>query len=175
MGAAAAGQLDAKEGLKDAADFAMRHAGLFVEVNHGGLSIRTQLSRGSAERIGGLQGMPTLNAASACLAAADVNVELAMNGPTRNLDLVLLVDMRFLDIAAAVGTLVGQRCFVDFVDLFGRFAVSFGAVVLAGLATWLFRLGLGRSFGKGGGLTFAGTALLVEQAGQSLDLSTEFG
>ena|SRR5437588_883645 len=133
----------------------MRHASLLVEVNHGGLSIGAKLSRSGAERIGRLQRMPTLDAASAMLAAANVNVELALNGPARNLDLVLLVNMRFLDIAAAVGTLVGQRCFVGLVDLFGRLSMGFGAVVLAGLATWLFGFGLGRPFGEGGSLAFA--------------------
>src|SRR5207302_3149503 len=104
MGAAAARQANAEEGLEDAADFAMRHAGLLVEFNDGGLGVGSELSGGGPECIGRLQGMSALHPAAAFFAAADVNVELAMNRPTRNLDLILLVDMRFLDVAAAVGT-----------------------------------------------------------------------
>jgi len=84
----------------------MRHAGLLVEFDDGGLGIGSQLGGGGAQGVGRLQGMSALDAALALLAAADVNVELALNGPTRNLDLILLVDMRLLDVAAAVGTLL---------------------------------------------------------------------
>src|SRR6266542_2635223 len=120
MRTAAARQANAEQRLKDAADFAVRHAGLFVEFDDGGLGIGAELRRGGAECIGRLPRMPALHAASALLAAADVNVELALNRPPRNLDLVLLIDVRLLDVAAAVGALLGQWRLVDLVDLLRR-------------------------------------------------------
>ena|SRR5882672_11638524 len=104
MGAATARQTDAEQSLEDATDLAVRHAGLLVEINDGGLRIRSELGGGGAQCIGSLPGMPALHAALTLSAAADVNVELAVNGPTGNLDLILVVDVRFVDRAAAVGT-----------------------------------------------------------------------
>src|SRR2546430_1507596 len=89
--------------------------------------------------------MPTLHAASALPTAADVNIELAINRPTRNLDLVLLCDVRLVPRPAAVGAW-GELHLVCLVDVLGRLAMGFGTVVLAGLASGLLRLGLGRSF-----------------------------
>jgi hypothetical protein len=119
--------------------------------------------------------MSALHAASALLAAADVNVELAVNRPTRNLDLVLLIDVRLVDVAATSGTLLGQRRLVDLVDLLRRLAVSLGAVIFAGLAAGLLRLWRGRSFGERRGLAFTGPALLFEKTRKMLDLCAEFG
>ena len=175
MRAAATRQADTEQGLKDAADFTMRHAGLLVEFNDGGLSIGAKLGGRGAERIGSLQGMSALHASSALLATADVNVELTMNGPTRNLDLVLLVDVCLVNRAAAIGTSVWQRRFVGFVDLFGRLAMRFDAIVLAWLSARLLRLRLGRPLGEGSSLAFARPTLLFEQARQTFDLSSELG
>jgi hypothetical protein len=161
--------------LKDAADLAMRHAGLLVEFNDRGLGIGAELSCGGAKRVRGLQRMSALHATPALLTAADVNVELAVNGPTRNLDLVLLVDMRLVDVAAAFRTSVRKRCLVGFVDLRGRFAMGLDAVILARLAARLFRLRLGRPLGERSSLAFAGAALLFEQARQAFDLCAERG
>jgi hypothetical protein len=119
--------------------------------------------------------MSALHAAAALVTAADVNVELAMNGPPRNLDLVLPIDVRLFDLATALRTSVGQRRLVDLVDLLGRLAVGLGAVVLAGFAARLFRLGLGRPLGERGRLAFAGAALIFEQPRQAFDPSTEVG
>ena len=153
----------------------MRHAGLLVEFDDGGLRIGTELGGGGAKGIRRLQGMPALHAMSALFAAADVNVELAVNGPTRNFDLVLLVDMRLFDVAAAVGTLLRQRRLVDFVDPLRRLAVGLGAVVLARFPARLLRLWLGRSLGERSSLSFAGPALLVEKVRQMFDLGAELG
>jgi hypothetical protein len=119
--------------------------------------------------------MSALHPAMATTAGADVNVELAVNRPTRNLDLILLVGVRFLDRPAAVGTGIRQWRFVGFVDLLGRLAVSLGAVVLAGFAAGLFGRRLGRSFGERRSLAFTGTPLLVEEAGELFDLGAEIG
>src|SRR4051812_15223819 len=99
--------------------------------------------------------MPALHAAAAFVAAADVNVEPAVNRPTRNFDLILLVDMCLFNITAAIRALLGQRRLVNFVDLLGRLAMGLGAVVFARLATGFLRLGLGRSFGEWSRLAFA--------------------
>jgi hypothetical protein len=119
--------------------------------------------------------MPALHTASALSAATDVNVELALNGPTRNLDLILVVDVRFVDLAAAIGTLLGQRRFVNLVDLLGWIAMRLGAVVLARLTARLFRFGFRWPLAERSSLAFAGATLLVEKASEMLDLRAEFG
>ncbi len=119
--------------------------------------------------------MAALHAAATLPAAADVNVELTVDRPTRDLDLVLMVDVRLVDGTAAVGAGVGQRRLVGFVDLLGRLAMGLGAVVLARLAAGLLRLRLGRPLGEGRRLAFPRPALFVEQASQVFDLSAEFG
>jgi len=109
--------------------------------------------------------MASLHAAMAALAAADVNVELPVNRPPWNLDLVLLVDMGLGHGTAAVGTGIGQRRLVGLIDVFRRLAMGLDAVILAGLAAGLFGFGLGWSLGKRRGLALAGAALFVEQLG----------
>jgi hypothetical protein len=61
---------------------------------------------------------------------------------------------------------------VDLIDLIrgGRLAVGLGAVVLAGLAARLERVGLGLSLGKGRCLALAGAGRLVELAAEALVL-----
>jgi hypothetical protein len=100
--------------------------------------------------------------ASAALAPAaltDVDVELAMNGPARNLHLELLGDVGFVEGAAAFGANVGQVRLVDFIDQFwGRWlAVGLGAITLARLAAGFARIRLGLAIGKRAGLALAGT------------------
>ena len=53
--------------------------------------------------------MPALDAALAAAALADVNVELSMDRPPRNLDLILLLHVGFVDGSTAIGAGVGQR------------------------------------------------------------------
>ena len=95
--------IDAEEALQAAGDLAVRQAALLVEFDDGGLGIGSQLSRGGTEGVGRLQGMPPLNAAPALAALADVDVELAVNGLARDLDLELLGDVGLVEGAAAVG------------------------------------------------------------------------
>jgi hypothetical protein len=121
--------------------------------------------------------MPALHAAVAAATLADVDVELAVNRSTRNLDLVLLVDVCLFDRPATIGTNVRQFRLVCFVDLLGlrRLAVGLGAVILAGLTAGLLRLGLRWSLGEWRSLALASATLFVKQARQLLDLGAEFG
>src|SRR5262245_42387682 len=102
--------------------------------------------------------------ATALPAPADVDVELPVDGLARDLDLKLLGDVGLVERAATGGAGVRERCLVDLVDLFGgrRLAVGLGAIVLARLAARLAGIRLGLAFGKGTGLTFAGTKGRVE-------------
>jgi hypothetical protein len=77
-----------------------------------------------------------------------MDVELAMDGAARDLDLVLVGDVGFLDRAAAAGARLGQGRLVDFVDVGGWLPMGLGAVTPAGLAAGALQLGLGRPFGK---------------------------
>src|SRR5262249_34319882 len=142
--AATATERDAEQALQAAHDLAVRQAGLLVEFDDGGLSVRSQLGRGGAEGVGRLQGMAPLNPTVAVATPTDVDVELAVNGLARDFDLELLGDVGFVEGAAAVGAAVGQGRLVNLVDLLGagRLAAGLGAVVLAGLAagvSWLAR------------------------------------
>jgi hypothetical protein len=116
--------------------------------------------------------MAPLNPTVALTAPADVDVELAVDGLARDLDLELLGDGGLVEGPAAVGAGVGQGRLVGLVDLFGAgwLAVSPGAVVLAGLAARLLGL-VGRlGLGEGGGLALAGAGRLVELAAEALVL-----
>src|SRR5262249_2684124 len=150
MNAAPSAEGDAEQALQTTGDLAVRQPTLLVEFDDGGLRIRSQLSRGGAEGIGGLQGMASLDPAAAPTALADVDVELPVDGLARDLHLVLLGDMGLVERAAAVGADVGQARLVNLVDLFGAgwLAVGLGAVVLAGLAAGLLGLVCGRSLGE---------------------------
>jgi hypothetical protein len=119
--------------------------------------------------------MTPLNAAVALTAPADMNVELPVNGLARDLNLELLGNMGLVERPAAVGADVGQGRLVDLIDLVGLrwLAVGFGAVILAGLATWLLGLVGGLALGEGGGLTLAGAGRLVELATQALVLGLQ--
>jgi hypothetical protein len=52
MRAAATRQTEAEQGLTDAADLAMRHAGLLVEFDDRGPRIGTEVGRGGTKRVG---------------------------------------------------------------------------------------------------------------------------
>lgn len=114
--------------------------------------------------------MAALNAFLATPAVADMDVELALDGPARNFDLKLLIDVSFVDGSATIGTRLRQRRLVDFVDLLRRRPVRLGAVVLAGVTARLFGIRLGRLFGEGSGLPFAGSLQLLDQSAQPTDL-----
>jgi hypothetical protein len=119
--------------------------------------------------------MAPLDSTVAPTAAADVDVELAVNGLPRDFDLELPGDVGFVEGAAAVGADVGQGRLVDLIDLFGvgRLAVGLRAVVLAGLAAGLLGLVGGLALGEGGGLALAGAGRLVELAAEALVLGLQ--
>jgi hypothetical protein len=116
--------------------------------------------------------MTPLNAAVALTASADMNVELAVNGLARDLDLELLGDVRMVERAAAVGAAVRQGRLVNLIDVVrgGRLAVGLDPVVSAGLATGLLGLAGGQALGEGAGLALAGAGRLVELAAEAIIL-----
>jgi hypothetical protein len=116
--------------------------------------------------------MASLDSTAALTADPDVDVELAVDGLARNLDLELFGDVGFIRGAAALGAGVGQGRLVNLVNLFwaGRLAVGLGAVVFAGLAAgFLGRVG-GLALGEGRCLALAGAGRLVELAAEALVL-----
>ena len=119
--------------------------------------------------------MSSLNAALARTALADVNIELPVDGPARDLDLELLGDAGLVEAAPAVGANAGQRRFVNLIDLFGarRLTVGLGAVVLPGIAAGLLGLAGGLTLGKRSSLALAGAGRLVELAAQALVLGLQ--
>ena len=122
-----------------------------------------------------MQGIAALDPAAALTALADLDVELAVNGLARDLDLELLGDVRLVERTAAVGAALRQGRLVNLVDLFGGrwLTVGLRAVVLAGLAAWFARIELGPALGEGSGLALAGAGRLVELAAQALVLGLE--
>ena len=98
--------------------------------------------------------MLAANVLAALLAVAAVDVELADDRPARNLGLELLVEMVLDDVAAAIGTLIGQGRVVGFIDQVRRrrVAMRVPAMLVAHLAAWLFGVLLGLAFGKRGRL-----------------------
>src|SRR5262249_39588877 len=158
-----------------AGDLAVREPALLVEFDDGGLGIGSKLSRGGAAGVGRLQGMAPLNPAPAATAPTDVDVELAVGGLARGLDLELLGDVRLVERAAAVGAAVRQQRLVNLIDLLGAgcLAVGLGAVVLAGLATRLAGVRLGLALGKRPGLALARASRLVELAAKALVLGLQ--
>ena len=63
--------------------------------------------------------MPATPVLAALLALAAVDVELPDDGLAWDLGLELLVERVFDDIAAAIGTMIGQRGVEGFIDLSG--------------------------------------------------------
>jgi hypothetical protein len=119
--------------------------------------------------------MTTLNGSVTPPTTADVDVELAVDRLSWDLNLILLIDVGFVELAAAVGASIGQECLVNLVDSLRWQSMRPGAVVLAGLTPRLLGVGLGWSFGERGGLTLARTLLLLEQESEALDLGFQFG
>ena len=119
--------------------------------------------------------MPGLDTLAATATMADVNVEAAKDGPTRNLHLELPGLALLGDLPAAIGALVRQGHVDDLVGLSaGNLAVGLGAVVLSGLAPRRDGRVFGRTFGERGGLPLVGSQDFLELRGQLADLCFEF-
>jgi hypothetical protein len=173
--AAATAEPNPKEALQAAGYLAVGQAALLVEFNDGSLGIGSKLGGGGAEGVGRLQRMAPLHPATTLTALADVNIELPVDGPARDLDLELLGDVGFVEGAAAVGANARQGRLVDLVDLLGagRLAMCLAAVVLAGLGSGLLGLVGGLALGEGSGLALAGAGRLVELAAEALVLGLQ--
>jgi hypothetical protein len=119
--------------------------------------------------------MASLNPTVTLTALADVDVELAVDGLARDLDLELLGNVGLIERAATIGAAVRQRCLVNFVDLFGSrgLAMGLGPIVFPRLAAWLVRIELGLALGKGAGLALSSAAGLIELTTQSLVLGLQ--
>jgi hypothetical protein len=119
--------------------------------------------------------MAPLNPTVALTALTDVDVELAVNGLARDLDLELLGDVSFAEGAAAVGAAVRQRRLMDLVDFPGgwRLAVGLGAIVIARLTAGLARGRFGPALGEGSGLALAGARRFVELVAEALVLGLQ--
>src|SRR5262245_58553022 len=146
--AAAAAEVDAEQAAQAADHLAVRQPALLVEFHDSCLGVRAQLRGGGPQGVGGLQRVPALEAPVAATAAADMDIELAMDGTARDLDLVLVRDVGFLDRPAVAGANRGEGCLVDFVDVGRWLPMGFTVVVRAGLAAGPLRLGLRRPFGE---------------------------
>src|SRR5262249_10137369 len=161
-----------EKALQAAHDLGVRQAALLVEFDDGSLGVGSQLGGGGAEGVGRLQRMAPLHPAMALTAQADVDVELPVNRPARDLDLELLGGGCLVAGPAAIGASAWQGRLVGFVDLVRRrrLAVGPAAVILAGLASWLLGLVGGLAFGEGRGLALAGAGRVVELAAEALVL-----
>src|SRR6516225_12478523 len=96
-------QGDAEQALQDTANLAVGQSRLLVQLDDCGLSVRPQLRGGSSQSVRGLQRMAALDSAATLLTTADVDVELAVDWLSWDLDLILLIDVSLFDRAAAVG------------------------------------------------------------------------
>jgi hypothetical protein len=105
--AAARRQGDAEHARQDAADLAVRQSRLLVQLDDRGLSVRPQLRRSSPQSVRGLQRLAALDSATALLTTADVDIELPVDRLSWDFDLILLIDMGWLDRTPAVGASIG--------------------------------------------------------------------
>jgi hypothetical protein len=120
--------------------------------------------------------MPALDRLSTTGTDAAVDVELPRDRLAGNLGLVLLIDVSFVDVAAALGTFIRQGCFQSFVDLLrprGR-SVAMLAMLATGFAARSFGMFFGRILGERGGLPFGRALQRLELSQQLGDASFEF-
>jgi hypothetical protein len=122
---------------------------------------RPELAGGSAAGGRGLQFVPALHAAAAVAASPDMHIEAAVDHPLRNLGLILSVDVRLTNVAAAVGARTRQGDVVRLIDPGRSATMCMGPMPLALLASRL--LGLRRWL-----------VLLAERRGLPLAAATFF-
>ena len=159
--------------LQQGRDLAERQAELFVEDHHQRDQLRAELCRRGANRIRRLQRMATLDAPTASVAPADVQIKLpddeACDG---QLFLVLRGDGRFDDRTGAGRTLGRKRHVVSLIDLGRNPPTGLRAVRAPRLPSRPFWMRLQR-FGEGGGLPESRPARLLELPFQMINLLTE--
>ena len=146
----------------------MGQSSLFVEGGDGGLAVGSELTGGGTQGVGGLQGVPPLNALAALLAVADVDVELAPPRLAGDFCLILVGHGCLDEAAAAAGTSGWQSGFQSFVDLVVGWwrPVAVSAVGVAAFASGCLGVGLGRPFAERSGLSFPGALCLFELAAE---------
>lgn len=150
---------------------------MLIEIDDGRLRVGTELAGSGAEGIGSLQRMPALHRFAATRTGAAVDVELPHDGLARNLGLVLLINVGFVDFATAFGTGIRQRRFMDFVDLlrWRYLAMAMPAVTPTAFAARSLGMFLGRILGERRRLALGSALVLVEQSRKLLDPGLEFG
>jgi len=115
----AAGQRDAEAGGEAGADRAVRQAGVLVELDDRGRSVRPDRTLRGAGGGAGLLGMATAELLAARAARAPMDVERTHEGRPRDLGLKRGSDGGVLDGAVAVGALGGEGRVEDFLDRCG--------------------------------------------------------
>src|ERR1700730_8509385 len=115
--------------------------------------------------------MPATQVLAAVLAMAAVNFELADDGLAWNLGLKLLIQMILDDIAAALGTLLGQGSIERFINAAGWrwFAMGVIAVLVALLAARLLGILFRFALGERSGLSFGGSLGFLDTLLQGAD------
>ena len=122
---------------------------VLVQLHRQRLGIGADLAGARSQCIRGLQRMTTLHPRLATTALSNVNVELAMNHPPRDLGLILLGDSRLPDFGAAAGRATPrQRRFVYFIDMRGRRSTLVRPVVVSAFASRTLGIRLRRPFGE---------------------------
>lgn len=86
---------------------AVRQARLLVQIDNHRLRVRSQLRRRGPQGVRGLQRMTALNSALALLTTANVDVDPAVDRLPWDLELILPIDVGFIDGASAVGAGIG--------------------------------------------------------------------
>jgi hypothetical protein len=86
-------QGDPEEGVEDRRHLDVGQAKGLVQQGHSRLSIGADLGGSGSQGVGGLQGVPPLDAPAATTARADVDVELADQGTSRDFRLILRGDL----------------------------------------------------------------------------------
>ena len=109
LGAGTTRQGDPEEGLEHRRDLDVGQAEGLVQQDHRGLGIRADLGGGRSQGVGGLEGVPPLEAPVARGANADVDIELADQGTPRDLGLILGGDSGLADRASAMGASLPAR------------------------------------------------------------------
>jgi hypothetical protein len=157
LGTGAAGHVDGKELVESVGDFAVRQAGVLVEIDDSGLGIGAELALGGAGSVTGLQGMPTAARLAALGTVAAMDAELPVERLSWEFRLKLFVAVGLDKAAATDRALFGEGGLQDFIRWLGRRRpMTVFAVLGATLATRLLGLLFGLVCGERGRLPLGG-------------------